>query len=248
MRTPVIVGLVVATCSAAHGAYQHVEYDAGTGALGSPFTRFDASHFANVIPTSPYFGLGYSPSDQNNGSDPYFSGTTDSSKYTFWYLDTLTLDAAAGVELSARLKVGASNIDGDRAGVAMALTDSGNQYTELYIGTDRIFLNGNGRTHTAGDEFLLNTQAEFHDYVVRIQGASVTVLVDGLTVLSGATFDANLNNAPTLANWAVLGDITQSAAGSYYLESVAVTVVPEPVGVAMCGMALPFLLRRSRRS
>jgi hypothetical protein len=250
-----LAGLVAlaATTAGAHAA----TYDSATdSSLGSPFFRYDAGHIGSIspvlplpgLPANPYFGTGYSPTDEVNGLGPYFSGTSDSSKYTFWYIDTLSLNAAVGFEISATMKVGTSTVSGNRAGVALALTDSANNYTELYLTPTGIFLNGPGRTHVgdATDTFGIDTTAEYHDYTLKVLGSTVTVLVDGDVKLTGTTYTVSVPEAPTLPSWAAFGDITQAAGGSYYLDQVTVSV-PEPTIVSsLCVAGGIFLLRRRK--
>jgi hypothetical protein len=207
--------------------------------------RYDAAHFASTFPLSPYFGTGFTPSpDHSVAGGIYDSVLTDSAKYTFWYNDSLVLDETQTIEVSARLKVLSSTSTATRAGVALALTSDQNNYTELYLTTAGIFLNGVGRVPIGN--FAIDTTAAFHDYLLRVTGTSVDVLVDGISQITGTSFDASTVAAPTLPNWAVLGDITSNAAGQYQMESFSVSVVPEPAGIAVFGIGILVALARKR--
>ena len=229
-------------------------YDAGTDALpASPFVRYDAQHPISSIPEfspgvpNPYYNTGYTPSpDHSVSGGVYHSGLSDTRKYTFWYDPSQTLDSNQTIELRARMRITSStSSSNDRAGVALALTDDQNRYTEMYLGTDEIFLNGVGRTRVG--TFAIDADGGFHDYVLRVQGTDVTVLVDGVPRLTGSTFDANTVNAPTLENWAVFGDITGSASGGYELQSFSSVVVPEPgAGIAILLLTGAALVRTRR--
>ena len=237
-------------------------YDASGNVLpAAPFTRFDASNLGSTspvlplpgFPANPYFGTGFTPTSpaQSVTGGIYDSGLTDSSKYTFWYNNSLTLDENQTIELDARLKVVSSTTATNRAGVALAMTSNQNNYTELYFTPTQIFLNGAGRVTTGS--FAVDTSV-FHDYELKVQGTNVSVLVDGVTEITGSSFDASTVSAPTLANWATLGDITSDAGGEYQIQNFSVSVVPEPctIGVVIAGgMLLTRRLRgrwvRSRR-
>ncbi|HEX3358389.1 MAG TPA: hypothetical protein VHS31_15555 [Tepidisphaeraceae bacterium] len=223
-------------------------YDASGNTLpGSNFTRFDASNLISTFPsvpgfTNPYFGTGFTPNpDQSVTGGVYDSGLTNSSKYTFWYDTAQTLDENQTIKIDARLKVISSTTAANRAGVALALTSNQNNYTELYFTPLEIFLNGAGRVTTGS--FAIDTTAAFHDYELQIQGTSVSVLVDGVPEITGTSFNASTVSAPTLANWAVFGDITSDAAGEYRIQSFSESVVPEP---AMIGtiFGIGILIRR----
>jgi hypothetical protein len=237
-----IVALGLSVASTARGS----AYSAALNTLpGAPFQRFDASHPASTSMLSPYFGQGFTPSpDHSVTGGVYSSGQTDQAKYTFWFDSSQTLNAATGVDITARLKVTASSsVSINRAGVAIGMTDNANNYTEVYLGTSEIFINGAGRTRSA--TFAMDTASAFHDYLVHVQGTSVSVFVDGVLRLSGNSFFASVGSAPTLPNWAALGDITSSAAGTYQMQSFEVAV-PEPVGLGLIGVVGLLSLRRRR--
>jgi hypothetical protein len=224
-------------------------YDASGNTLpAAPFTRYDASNPISLLPSilgipNPYFGTGFTPTSpaQSVTGGVYDSGLTDSSKYTFWYNNSLTLDENQTIDVDARLKVLSSSIATNRAGVALALTSNQNNYTELYLTPTQIFLNGAGRVSTGS--FAVDTSV-FHDYELRVHGTSVTVLVDGTPEITGTSFDASTVNAPTLANWATLGDITSDANGEYLMQNFSVSVVPEPgIMGLLFGVALFFRRR-----
>jgi hypothetical protein len=220
-----MVALALSVATTASGS----TYSAALNTLpAAPFERFDAGHFFSTFPLSPYFGKGYTPSpDQSVAGGIYSSGLTDQAKYTFWFDSSQTLNAANGVDVTARMKVtSSSSVSTDRAGVAIGLTDSANNYAEIYLGTSEIFINGAGRTRSA--TYAMDTTDAFHDYLVHVQGTNVSVFVDGVQRLTGNSFFASTGTAPTLANWAALGDITSSAAGAYQLQSFAIAA-PEPV-------------------
>jgi hypothetical protein len=219
-------------------------YDASTNALpASPFTRFDAQNFFSTFSLSPYFGDGYTPNpDQSVSGGIYDSGLTDSSKYTFWYDPSSTpLDESQNIVLSTNLKVISSTTATNRAGVAMALTDKDDDYSELYFTPTSIFLNGPGRVEASS--FSMDTTT-FHTYQMTVHGSTVTVSVDGTPELTGQTFTTS--GAPVLPSWATLGDITSDAAGEYQMKNFSVSVVPEPVALSLAA-PLVMLLRRRRR-
>ncbi len=220
-------------------------YDASTNALPSgDFSRFDAQNIGSIIPISPFFGEGFTPNpDQSVSGGIYDSGLTDTSHYTFWYDPDLTLDESQTITLATNLKVISSTTATNRAGVAMALTDKDNDYGELYLTPTSIFLNGPGRVE--GASFAMNTTSAFHTYQMTVHGSNITVSVDGTPELTGQTFTTS--GAPTLANWATLGDITSDAAGEYQLKNFSVGVAaPEPVALSLAA-PLALLLWRRRR-
>lgn len=218
---------------------------AGNAMPGAPFERFDANHVGSTFPLSPYFGKGYTPSpDHSAAGGIYSSGQSDQGRYTFWFDPSQTLNTSAGVDLAARLKVTSSSVSADLAGVAIALTDSMNHYAEVYLGTGEIFINGAGRVRD--EAHAMDTTDGFHDYLVRVRGTDVSVYVDGTLRLTGNSFFAATGSAPTLANWAVLGDITSSAAGAYEMQSFAV-LVPEPSALTLIGTVGVLAMRRGRR-
>lgn len=241
------VGLIIALGLLVASRAQGSAYSAAGNTLPStPFDRFDADHFFSTFFASPYFGLGFTPSpDHSVAGGVYSSGQTDQAKYTFWMDASQTLNAATGFDITARLKVTASSsISTNRAGVAIGMTDSANNYTEIYLGTNEIFITGVGRVRSA--THAMDTTDDFHDYLLRVQGTSVSVFVDGVLRLSGSSFFASTGTAPTLANTAAFGDITQSAAGAYQLQSFAITV-PEPAGAGLIGLAGLVGMRRRRQ-
>ena len=240
----IVAALVISAPIVTHAA----TYSAADNTLpAAPFTRYDADHFASAFPLSPYFGTGFNAAHSVAGS-VYDSGATDTGKYTFWYTDAVPLNPAVGFEIAAMLRVTASTSSSvDRAGIAIAFTDSSNQYSELYLSTNGIFLNGVGRTHDASAAYAIDTTDTFREYVLRVNGTNVSVLVDGSPVLSGFTFDANSVNAPTLPNWAVLGDITGSAAGQFESTGWFVAAVPEPSVLGLATIAGISLLRHKPR-
>jgi hypothetical protein len=241
-----VIGLIVALGLSIASRAMGSAYSAAGNALPStPFDRFDSDHFFSTFFASPYFGLGFTPTpDHSVAGGIYSSGQSDQAKYTFWMDASQTLDATNGFDITARLKVTASSsISANRAGIAIGMTDSANNYTEIYLGTNEIFINGVGRVRSA--TYTMDTTDDFHYYLMRVQGTSVSVFVDGVLRLSGSSFFANTGTAPTLANTAAFGDITQSAAGAYQLQSFAVTV-PEPVAAGLIGWAGLVGMRRRR--
>lgn len=218
-----------------------ISYDANGDTLPSAagFTRYDAEH-----PFSMILHNGFDASQSVSGG-VYATGPTDQAKYTFWYSAGQVLDHTKTVEISARLKVDAqSSVNAsDRAGLALGLTNDQNLYQEMYINAGEVFINKAGRVRDVA--FALDAM-QWHDYVLRVQGNTVTVDVDGVTRLTGSMFDP-VGSAPTLANWAVVGDITSSASSSYEMTNFSVAVVPEP-GMAIGLMAVTPLLVRRRRS
>jgi MYXO-CTERM domain-containing protein len=238
-------GLIAALMVSVAPARASVYSAAGNTLPGAPFERFDAGHFFSTFPLSPYFGQGYTPApDHSVAGGIYSSGQTDQAKYTFWFDASQTLNSTTGVDIIARLKVTSSTSTTDRAGVAIGMTDSTNNYTEVYLGTGEIFINGTGRVRSAA--FTMNTTDDFHDYLVHVQGTSVSVFVDGVQRLAGNSFFASVGTAPTLPNWAALGDITSSAAGAYQVQSFAITV-PEPAALGVLGVVGLALARQRRR-
>jgi hypothetical protein len=231
---------VLAAGVAAQGAV--VSYDASGGTLpgGPAFTRFDASNPISFFVTHN----GYDAPQAVSGG-VYSTGSTSQGLYTFWYTNALTLDHTKTVEVSARLKLDdqSSANTSDRAGLALGLTDNQNLYQEMYINAGEVFINKAGRVRDVA--YSLDA-TQWHDYTLRVQGGVVTVDVDGVTRLTGTMFDP-AGSAPTLPNWAVVGDITSSASSSYEMTSFQVAVVPEP-GVALGMLAATPLLVRRRRS
>ena len=208
--TAVLLGQWVST-----GLATTISYDATTGMPASPpFYRMD-----NV------FLNGYNAA-QSVSDGVYSMGPTDSSRYTFWYASQLTLDHTQTVEVAARLRlVAESSSSTDRAGLALGLTDDRNYYQELYINQDEVFISKEGRIRDQTYTFPLDDNAgQWHDYLLRLQGDTVGVFVDGVQRLTGTVFQT----ANTVANWAVVGDITSSAQSTFEMTNLSVSVVPEP--------------------
>lgn len=234
---------VLATAVAAATA-SIVTYDASGNTLPAApaFTRFDADHFASSFFLSPYYGTGFNAPQSVSGG-VYSTGPTSQSQYTFWYSDAQVLDHTQTVEVRARLRLVSqtSANPSDRAGLALGLTDDQNLYQEMYVNAGEVFINKAGRVRDVA--YALDATV-WHDYVLRLQGNAVTVDVDGVTRLTGTTFAAS--GAPTLANWAVVGDITGSASSSYEMTSFEIAVVPEPAALGLLAAA-PLLRRRRHR-
>jgi hypothetical protein len=223
-----------------------VFYDASTNLLPAPpsFFRFD---FDTPI-VGPIFGFNAA---QSIAGGVYQMGPTDQSKYTFWYTNVTVLDHTQVVEVSARLQLVSqtSANPADRAGLALSFTDDQNLYNELYLNSTEIFINKRvADTRVRDVAFSMDTTSAFHDYTMRLQSGVLTVLVDGTPRLTGALFDANGLNLPTLPNWAVVGDITSSALGTWQMQTFSVSVVPEPsLAVVALGGALAHLACARRR-
>jgi len=236
-------GVVVSSFAMmAHAA--GVSYDAATNLLPAPpsFLRFDA----DTPIVGPIFGFN---APQSVAGGIYQMGPTDQARYTFWYSNLTTLDHTQVVEVSARLKlVSQTSVNAaDRAGLALAFTDDQNLYNELYLNAGEIFINRRvADTRVRDVAFAMDTTSAFHDYTMRLQAGVLTVLVDGTPRLTGAMFDANGLNLPTLPNWAVVGDITSSALGTWQMQTFTISVVPEPATGAG-GLAATVLLYRRRR-
>lgn len=243
MKSKIILALSVVLLSAANGVLGSiVSYDASGNAFpASPdFTRFDASNLISVLVTHNGFNA-----PQSIASGVYSMGPTDQNKYTFWYTNSQVLDHTKTVEISARLKIDSEhsvNVP-DRAGLALGLTDDQNLYQEMYINAGEVFINTTGRVR---DESFSLDATQWHDYTLRVQNGVVTVDVDGITRLTGAMFDP-AGSAPTLPNWAVVGDITSSADSTFDMSSFSVAVVPEPMTIMGAVVLTPLLLSRSRR-
>ena len=223
-----------------------VSYDAASGVVPQPpdFERFD---FDTPI-VGPIYGYN-APESVSGGI--YQMGPTQQDKYTFWATNPGVLDHSAGVEVAARLKlVSQSSVNmTDRAGLALSFTDDRNLYNELYINENEIFINKRvGDSRVRDVAFAMDTTSAFHDYLMSLQGDVLTVLVDGVPRLSGSMFDANGLNLPTSSNIAVVGDITQSAASTWQMQTWTVSVVPEPAAslIIVCGILVPWA-RRPRR-
>jgi hypothetical protein len=233
----VLAGVLSAAAGGASASV--VGYDASGNTLpgGPDFTRYDANHLFSLI-----LGNGYN-APQSVAGGVYAMGPSDQAKYTFWYSASQVLDHTKTVEISARLRLASqSSVNPtDRAGLAIGLTNDQNLYQEMYINAGEVFINKAGRVRDVA--FALDATA-WHDYTLRVQGGLVSVDVDGVTRLTGSMFVPT--GAPTQANWAVVGDITSSAAGSFEMTSFQVAVVPEPVTAGLVGMT-PLLFRRVRR-
>jgi hypothetical protein len=235
-----VVGSVLLVAQAATASV--VAYDASGNTLpaGPAFTRFDANNIFSILGAQNGFNA-----PQGVAGGIYSAGPSDQTKYTFWYSNTQVLDHTKTVEISARLKLDSQTSvnSADRAGLALGLTDDQNLYQEMYINAGEVFINKAGRVRDVA--FALDA-TQWHDYTLRVQGGAVTVDVDGITRLTGTMFDP-AGSAPTLANWAVVGDITSSAAGTFEMTSFQVAVVPEPTTLGLLVTA-PLLIRRRPRS
>lgn len=239
----IVFTLALLLSAAARGA----SYDASSNVLPGPpdFARFDFD--------TPVLGplLGFN-APQSVGGGVYQMGESDVGKYTFWYNNNQVLDHTKTVEVSARLKLVSSNSGNptDRAGLALALTDDRNFYNEFYIAPTEVFLNKrSGTTRVRDVAFAMDTTSAFHDYTFRLQGDSITILIDGVQRLTGSIFDtAGLSGVPTLQNWASIGDITSSASGTWQMQSMSVNVfVPEPATIAGLSLLSACMLARRVR-
>jgi hypothetical protein len=222
-----------------------VSYDASSNQLPAApdWARFDA----NTPIVGGLFGFN---ANQSVSGGVYEMGPSDSGKYTFWYSNAQTLDHTKTVELSARLKlISQTSVDPtNRSGLGIAITDDGNLYSEMYIGDGEIFLNKLLAGARVRDTAFTMDTGVFHDYTMRHQGSTISILVDGITRLAGSTFDASAIALPTLPNWASVGDITSNALGTWQMQSMSVNVfVPEPAcGMLLIGGMLAGVSRRSR--
>ncbi len=204
-----------------------VLYDASSNQLPQlpNFFRFD---FDTPI-VGPIYGFN---APQSVGGGVYEMGPTDQSRYTFWLTNTTVLDHTQTVRVSARLRLmsQASVNPTGRAGLALSFTDDRNLYNELYVNENEIFINKRvGDQRVRDVSFAMDTVAAFHDYTMQLVGDALTVLVDGIPRLHGSMFDANGLSLPTIENWAVVGDITSSAAGRWQMQTFGVDVSPRKV-------------------
>lgn len=202
-----------------------------------PFFRFDAN-----VPINPN-PFGYN-APQSVAGGTLSAGPTDAALYTFYFTNALVLDHTQRIEISAELRLLSSvntSRPEDRSGLGIAFTDNRNLYTELYIAPTEIILNGAGRVRAAAAS--LDTSV-FHTYKLVLESDVLEVYVDDVPTLTGGIFDATGFGAPTLPNWASVGDITSNASGAFEMKSFTVSVIPEPAALTAAMLALLPLRRR----
>jgi hypothetical protein len=227
-----------------------------------------ATTFTYTPTAAPTVPFGMFDKDVTNGNAPTGTpvvvasntlsvGPTSTTGYDFLGFSgafvALNLNQTETIQVSATLKLDAeSTLPADvanRAGLGMGFTDSGNDYTELYINSTGVFLNGPGRLAYESPVAVggADGTADFHTYMLQLSAGIVSVYVDGTQVITGGVmFTPPAGDQPTQANSAAVGDITSDSNSTYDLTSFSVAVVPEPASAAIIFSGLALLGTRRR--
>jgi len=124
-----------------------------------------------------------------------------------------------------------SNWSGRRA-AGVFVTVNANTGCNFYIGNDSIFLSN---LVTQGPSAIVDTNDEFHDYLLRVEGSAVSVFQDGSLVLSGSTLVSADEYGPSPR--VAFGDITTLAFGTSEWQSFShnAMAIPEPSSILLLG-------------
>ena len=212
-----------------------ISWDASSGLTPDQvgFELSDSSSPENPILASSILTIG-----NNSASERMFYATRE---------PTAALLFPSVFEAFFRMKfVSSSTSYAGRRAAGILVTVNANTGSNLYIGNDSIFLSADFTQQ--GPSATVDTNDEFHDYVLRIEGTEVSVFQDGSLVLSGNTLDseaAEIGTSPRV----LFGDVTSLAYGTSEWQSFShnAMAIPEPSSIVlMGGMGLAlFRLRKN---
>jgi hypothetical protein len=204
-------------------------------ALGSMIVSYTSA--GNTLPAGPTFryvdtsGLFGSATTPTVAGGVTTLGPTSTQGRSFWYTDVLTLDNTTGFQISATLRVDSENSNNPTVdtGLAIALTDDGDLYQNLFFTPTGVYFSQLNATDTAmieADGFAMDTTA-FHTYTIDVLGDDVTLSVDGTPELNSQLFNLAATGQLVLPDTVELGDIATDANSQFDLTSFSVAV-PEP--------------------
>jgi hypothetical protein len=157
-----------------------------------------------------------------------------------------TLNRTTGYTVSVNLKeLSESHLNNNRAGLSLIVLSSDSQGVELAFWPNEIWAQAVGFTHTA-ETATFNTTAANTTYDVSVLGSNYTLSANGNPILSGPLRSYGTPAVPYgLTSYIFVGDDTTSAAGSFEMSRLAVTV-PEPASAAAVALLSLVGLRRRR--
>ncbi len=185
--------------------------------------------------------IGFVLMDSSVPEEPVLVGSTltianDSSSETMYYVTSepaVSMLFPSVFEAFFRMKYvsSTSNWSGRRA-AGIAVTASPSTGCALFISNDSIFL----ADHTwQGPSVAVDTNDDFHDYLLRIDGTAVSVFQDGSLVLSGNTSFSPDDHGPSPR--VIFGDITSLEFGTTEWQSFShnAMAIPEPSTLLLMG-------------
>lgn len=219
-----------------------ITYDASSGYLPAdpPFRYVDTAYLYGSAVT-PGISAGIAS-----------LGPTSTLGRSFWYTDVLTLNHAAGVEISARLRLDSesSSDPTDDSGLAITPTDDRDLYQSLFISPTEAFfgkLNAPGTGVTRDTSYALDA-TQWHTYTIDLLGNTVTLGVDGSPQITSSLFDVASTGQLVFPDFVSLGDVAVNANSEFDMVSFSVLVVPEPsYGPASALAAFIVIAARSRQ-
>jgi hypothetical protein len=158
------------------------------------------------------------------------------------------LDRTAGYTVRFDIRVASGEFaSASRAGFSVIALSSDGKGIELGFHPNAIFAQGDSPLFVRAEEAAFDTTAAMTRYDLEILGDTYTLKADGVTTLTGAlrdysAFTGTIDPYET-PNFLFFGDDTTSARGRTEIRYLA-TIVPEPVSIALAGLAL--LVRRRR--
>jgi hypothetical protein len=122
--------------------------------------------------------------------------TSENLEHMFYIQSAPQIDVTLPFALEMRMRfVSGSSASTGRAPGFIAITTNVQEGTALFIDQDRIFITATG--DVVGDSAMVDTDDAFHDYRLEIEtDGGVTILYDGVPMLSGATFVSSNNHGP----------------------------------------------------
>jgi hypothetical protein len=164
------------------------------------------------------------------------------------------MDRATGFTVSFTLRLDSETHNtSDRAGLSVIALGSDSRGIELGFWTDRIWAQSDSPLFTHAEEALFDPTASLIAYDLAIVGDSYTLSSGATTILTGSVRDytafSGAFNPYDQQNFVFVGDDTGSAAASFEMTHVVVTV-PEPTSgmLVLLGGALFGLGRRRLRA
>jgi hypothetical protein len=250
MKGFLIAGLMLFAAAGSAAAQTTVLYDAapGTPPTAQGWLTYFSSDFGNHF-TSDTTGTVLS----TNANPGIQAGFSNHSVFTGQPVNPAfpALDRAAGftVRLEDLRILSETHASIDRAGTSLIVLAGDKRGIEVGFWEGLVFAQNDSPLFTHGEQAGFNTNAA-HDYDLRIQGSTYTLLADGNPILTGPLRDyAAFTGFPDpyeLPNFIFLGDDTGSASAAARFAGISVTVVPEPASLSLLAVAATALLVRRR--